>query len=148
MEHKNRTQAIALTNALNMQWLKEQKYEYAWIQCLSNVYIGPLSDIGELDEEELLEARFFHGEAEIHVFPYDDSFKAIKTEKQSDDVELIRNSDDIYDILKEGKGDYFEEKQILRKGGTIILRHYLDCDNDGLARVSATVLCGYEGGHK
>ena len=110
--------------------LLEDRYKYAFIQRIGSVYIGPIKECGELDPDEILEARFFENGKELHVFKYEGSLKAVVTEHEKGD-------------------ECIEEKQILRGkyGKTLTLRSYLVFDEkDGQARIGRTVFADYEGG--
>ena len=110
--------------------LLEIGYRYAFIQRIGSVYIGPIEKCGELDPDEILEARFFEEGKELHVFSYEGTLLGVVTESESGD-------------------EYIEEKQILREkyGKTLTLRGYLIYDeNDNQARIGHTVFTNYEGG--
>ena len=110
--------------------LLEDGYRYAFIQRIGSVYIGPIEKCGGLNPDEILEARFFEDEKELHVFSYVGTLRAVVTESESGD-------------------EYIEEKQILRGkyGKSLTLRSYLVFDeNDGQARIGRTVFKNYEGG--
>lgn len=115
---------------LNVENLLAERYRFAFIQRVGSVFIGPIEMCGELNPDEILEARFFEEEKEMHVFRYDGDFKAVVT-------------------IHEDGDEYLEEKQILRGkyGKFLTLRNYLIFDeNDGQARIGRTVFMNYEGG--
>ena len=110
--------------------LVTEGYRYAFIQRIGSVYIGPIEKCGELDPDEILEARFFEEGKELHVFSYEGTLLGVVTESESGD-------------------EYIEEKQILRGkyGKFLTLRSYLVFDeNDNQARIGHTVFANYEGG--
>lgn len=110
--------------------LVTEGYRYAFIQRIGSVYIGPIEKCGELDPDEILEARFFEEGKELHVFSYEGTLLAVVREPERGD-------------------EYIEEKQILRGkyGKFLTLRSYLVFDeNDNQARIGHTVFANYEGG--
>ena len=115
---------------LNVENLLAERYRFAFIQRVGSVFIGPIEMCGELNPDEILEARFFEEEKELHVFRYDGNLEAVVTEHENGD-------------------ECLEEKQILRGkyGKLLTLRNYLNFDeNDGQARIGRTVFMNYEGG--
>ena len=115
---------------LNVENLLAERYRFAFIQRVGSVFIGPIEMCGELNPDEILEARFFEEEKEMHVFRYDGNLEAVVTEHENGD-------------------ECLEEKQILRGkyGKFLTLRNYLIFDeNDGQARIGRTVFMNYEGG--
>ena len=115
---------------LNVENLLAERYRFAFIQRVGSVFIGPIEMCGELNPDEILEARFFEEEKELHVFRYDGNLEAVETEHENGD-------------------ECLEEKQILRGkyGKFLTLRNYLIFDeNDGQARIGRTVFMNYEGG--
>jgi hypothetical protein len=110
--------------------LLEGSYRFAFIQRIGSVYVGSIEEAGDLNPDEILEARFFDEEKELHVFKYDGKLEAVVTECEDGD-------------------EYFEEKQILRGkyGKTLTIHNYLVFDEkDGQARIGRTVFANYEGG--
>ncbi|MBE5924766.1 MAG: hypothetical protein E7271_09960 [Lachnospiraceae bacterium] len=101
-------------------------YCYAWVQEYDSVKLGTVNDVS-IDYDNIIEARFFSSDKELHIFCYDDEMCAVE-------------------IIKEDEDDYFEEKQILRKrfGKNITLRYYVDYEDDGQAYIVNTVLSDCE----
>ena len=127
---KSRKTDRDIRELLTAEKLLEDGYQYAFIQRIGSVYIGPIEKCGELDPDEILEARFFEDGKELHVFSYEGTPEAVVTEYENGD-------------------EFLEAKQILRGkyGKSLTLRSYLVFDeNDGQARIGRTVFKDYEGG--
>lgn len=115
---------------LDVEKLMTDQYRFAFVQRVGSVYIGLIEGCGILNPDEILEARFFEEEKEMHVFKYDEKLEAVVTEYEDGD-------------------EYIEERQLLRGkyGEFLILRFYLFFDeNDGQARIGHTVFKYYERG--
>ncbi len=119
---------------------------YAWIQKIGSISIGKISKLNEFKTDDLIEARFFNDILEIHIFEYDGELRYIQTEKEEKDKQLSSFPPDLQKQLNGYGGSYFEETQVLRNrfGKNITLRHYLGYDEDGLACIKATALCGWK----
>ena len=103
-----------------------ESYRYVWVQEYDSVNLGKGKDV-TINYDNIIEARFFSSDKELHIFLFGDALCAIE-------------------IIKEEKDDYFEEKQILRKrfGKSITLRYYIDYEDDGQAYIVNTVLSDCE----
>lgn len=105
-----------------------ENYPYAIIYTNSGIKFGKTADIWKKDDSPFNEARFFKSDEEIHLFRYGDEMRAVRT--------------------KENGADYIEKKYALQElfgGGRVIVREYLDTDEDGQTFVTATTLSGVEG---
>lgn len=100
-------------------------YQYVWLQEFGRVELLPV-DKTELSFDNLIEARVFSRDKELHIYE-DDGLHAVETDFEEGD-------------------DCFEETQMLRGrfGKEITLRHYVAYDKDGQAYVTQTVICGYD----
>lgn len=102
---------------------------YAYLRCLSEVYLGKTPAVVEL--AELQEARFFNGDVEIRIFAGEGTHQAVKLTVGKED----RSIEESYDIM--GHGEW---------GRTLTVRHILSADEDGQTYVQTTCLAGWEGG--
>ena len=137
-----------IQNKVEVKDLKELagRYQYAWIQLISQVILKKAADLDEIDLAELLEARLFSNDKELHVFYHNDKLKAIETITGKDDVRL--GMDSKCDSFQSDGDHYFEERKMLRSGDndSLTLRHFIGHDEDGLAFIKQTVLCGLDQG--
>lgn len=110
--------------------LKEQGYQYAWIQRIASVSIGDIK--GDVELDDLIEARFFNENKEMHFFFDGEKLCAVETSLEDSETE--------------GDGKVFDEKQMLRErfGKSVTIRSYIDYDEDGQAYVAYSALAGYE----
>lgn len=92
-------------------------YQYAVIYNISDMYFGKTEAFGGIDEEQLLEGYLFDEEKELHIFREDDEIQMIEF-KECDNFSLDRV--DCSFSLK---------KNVL--GKELLVREYLDYDNDG-----------------
>ena len=82
---KSRKTDRDIRELLTAEKLLEDGYQYAFIQRIGSVYIGPIEKCGELDPDEILEARFFEDGKELHVFSYEGTPEAVVTEYENGD---------------------------------------------------------------
>lgn len=102
---------------------------FAWICSMSSLSLGKTPR--EIETEELLEARFFDEEQEIRLFRREEEWKAVSLVRETKDSVL----ENWYPVIKEEKF-----------GRKILVRQYLDTDEDGQTIVTVTCLAGWEGG--
>lgn len=101
---------------------------YAMFTHLSKVTLGKTPTVVSLDE--LIEARFFGGNGEIHIFTENGEQKAVHI---TDDENDSRFSpiDREYTLLS-------------NFGKKLTVRQYIDFDNEGQAYIKAVRLLGWE----
>lgn len=135
-----KTTEMNLKDALDVKTLLSLGYEYIWAMEISSVKLQKLENI-DLHPDELIEARIFNHDHEIHIFEYEDELKAIETVTEPTDVKVTKEIPDI------SLTHYHERKQLLREkyGKTITLRDFIDYDEDGMAYIAHTVLCDVGG---
>lgn len=110
-----------------------EKYPYALLYYLSEVKLTECAKlVGEIDFSQLLEARFFGEQGELHIFRDEEQLRAVE-------------------VKETGKTDYIEKKVILGKnfqeaGRYLRVRKYVDYDEDGQAFIALTRLHRIEGG--
>ncbi len=131
-----------LETSLDPKELRET-YTYAWIQRIGSVTLGKITE-EEIIPEELLEARFFSTEKELHVYWHNDSLWTTETTKEESDSLLETDSQG--EKYRQEGCHYFEETHVVRGKGTpkLTLRHFIEHDEDGLAYIGHTVLCDYK----
>lgn len=103
---------------------------FAYITRLSEVIVGPTP--AQFTTEELLEARFFGADREIHIFTGEEGLEAVCVEDEG--------QEDCLDITRRIRDPRF--------GKTLTLRRYLGYDADGQAYICATRLVGWKGDAK
>ena len=106
------------------------EYDYALIYMMSKLILSKTSDLGEIDWDECLEARFFSKEKELHIFEDDGEQRAVE----------VRDMDEKDSIVKK----YQLAKQFSGLGNTLCVKEYLAYDEDGQTYVSLTRLTGIE----
>lgn len=106
-------------------------YRLCFIRSLSAVYLGVAEEAPKLEENEILEARFFNENGELRMFRGEDGTLC--------GVELTKESSD----------RCIEEAYVIDNaqfGSALTVRRILDADEDGQTYVKATCLCGWERG--
>lgn len=111
-------------------------FDYALIYMISEVILKKIdkTDIVEsINWEECEEARFFSENKEIHFFRENGKLQAVKT---SDDK-------------NESKMDWMQKKYKLASkfrnlGRSVLVKEYLEYDEDGQVRIAQTRLMGIE----
>lgn len=122
--------------------IKQENFNFAWINTYSDLKLIDLEAEKNIDKyfEDLIEAKYFNEENEISV---------MEAEEEVFSVYEFKNTGSKTDYT-----DYIEEKQILTKhkspyGGEndkLVIRHYLEYDEEGQAYVDYTKLCNVERG--
>lgn len=121
--------------------IENDNYKFAWINTFSDLKLIELSkdeiqNVWLEDLNNLIEAKFFNKDREISIMPCDD-------EKNFSIVEF------------DGKNkEYVEEKQVLNRNKSpfkndndkLVIRNYLDYDDEGQAYICYSKLHNVEGG--
>lgn len=102
---------------------------YSLIFAYSGVTLGRTP--GHIDEAELLEARFFSAEREIHVYRDAGTLRGVCVSDTDADADAVMER---YPLENPRLGDW------------IAVRRYLDYDEDGQAFVVARRLADWKGG--
>ena len=98
---------------------------YAIGQFISEFEMGTPDEVGDFDSDDCIEARYFNKDKEIHVFRNDD--------------ELCCR--EISDTDKEFVDTEYELAKCFRSHGkSIVVREYLDVDEDGQCYVTGSRL--------
>ncbi len=122
-----RSETVNPVEALKKDYWIRNGYRYLWKQELSCVFLGRIEDAGDLEEENLLEARIFADGKELHLFYFEDQLRAVVTTAGEEE-------------------DCLEERQILRErfGKSLTIRHYIGYEEDGQAYIMRSVLNDYQ----
>lgn len=102
-----------------------QKKPWAWVRSLSAVSLGPTPS--EINEAELLEARFFDQSEEVRIFRRNRTLEAVS----------IMEGDSSFERQFKVENPMF--------GGKITVRYDLKQDDDGQMYISDVCLAGWEG---
>lgn len=125
-----KTEEVKIEDALSKDYWQQEGYQHIWLQEYSRVELLPVKAAKDLNAGDLLEARIFTDQKEIHIFPAEEGLKAVVTVTEDGD-------------------DYFEETQLLRErfGKSLTLRNFVGYDDDGQAYIARTAAAKYhEGG--
>ena len=116
------------TEELSVQDAIEQGMALPWalVRSLSSVTLGLTP--AEVDQEELLEARFFHAEEEIRVFQVDGRLRAARLCAETKDSRIERT----YQISNP------------KFGKRLTVSYELEADEDGQTYLSVARLVGWE----
>lgn len=114
---------------------EKNRYSYALIFRISDMALKKMADVSTEDLDEVIEARFFGDEGELHIFRYDGSLRNVRVTDEED-----------------GQAGFIDRAYVLdRKGGRtgvsgdkVMVRQYIDYDSDGQAYVFLTRLKGIE----
>jgi len=107
--------SITVDEALDRDKLISLGIQYGLVYYLDKVKLDRIDNL-ELDEEEILEARFFSKNKEVHVFRRDGLEASL--------------------FIDEGE-EYFDDSQLLMKkfGKKIYIRNYINYDEDNQAYI-------------
>lgn len=105
-------------------------YKYALVYMISQLKLSKTEDLGEIDWEECLEARFFSEDKELHIFDVEGEKKAVE-------------------VCDDGQEDVVEKRyqldnQFKNLGTAVVVQEYLSYDEDGQIKVEVTRLKGIE----
>lgn len=115
---------------LECAYKKVREYEYALIYMISERFFCRTDDLPELDWEECLEARFFSGDRELHIFEGEDGMAALE----------ISDTDTVDTVVKK----YRLNSAFRKLGSVLCVMEYLSYDEDGQIAVELTRLKGIE----
>ena len=116
------------------------KYEYVILNMMSCLKLMPVSDVLKMDAdgnvvqlsfnpEELLDARFFSKDAELHVF-----------RNSEDELAAVMISDEFLDTNYET----CDVRYVTQQKKKLVVREYLKADEDGQMYVALTRAAGIE----
>ncbi len=117
---------------LNLEQAKtlSKNYNFGLVYMLSELKVFKNS-IPNVDWEQVIEARFFDENSEIHIFNYNDEMKAV----------LVKDTNNNDFILTK----YELAKNFKNIANTLVVKQYLDYDEDGQAFIKLTRLESLEG---
>ena len=104
------------------------QYRYALLYMMSEIIFCNVEDIGEIDWDECLEARFFDETKELHIYEEDGRQCAVKVTAAVDDDCLIKK--------------YELQERYYHLGRALCVCEHLQYDEDGQASVALTRLAG------
>lgn len=119
-----RTEELTIAEALT----RGRTLPYALLRCCGSFTLGPTPE--ELSTEELIEARFFDDTTEVRLLRRNGALTGVLLQRTPEDV-----------VIEETR-----RIQNQRLGRKILLRRFLDWDEDGQTYVRAVCLAGWEGG--
>ena len=105
-------------------------YEYALVYMLSEVILCKTEQLKELDFAECTEARFFSKDKELHLFETEEGMQAVEVSDEGTDDCMIKK----YELAP----------KFSTAGKILVVKEYLDYDEDGQAMVGLTRLVGLE----
>lgn len=104
------------------------EYDYALIYNISSMKLCKTEKLTDFDIGECLEARFFSGQQELHIFDGEEGKEAI----------IIHDSDPEYIITKK----YELANKYQTEGKYILVNEYISYDEDGQLFIEHTRLKG------
>ena len=102
------------------------KYTYALLYMISERILARTADLGEIDWEECLEARFFSEKEELHLFQDGQEMRAVVCEET--------------DSQDQADTEYELQKAFIPGMTRLIVREYFSYDEDGQVIVAKTRL--------
>ena len=97
------------------------EYEYALLYMISEVVLAKTDSIVEINWAECIEARFFSADKELHFFEADGEMQVAEVSDGDGQDEVVKFQD---------------------MGKTVLVKEYIDYDEDGQANVVLTRLQG------
>lgn len=121
-------------------------YEYALIYMISEVILKKINHnddyLNSIDWNQVLEARFFDKNGEVHIFNRENSLNALKIEENTEKVTKNGVKEDylFFDVSSN------LENKFKAVGNKVLIRQYCKYDDDGQLIVELTRLLNIEGG--
>lgn len=106
------------------------KFEYGVFYNLSSIQLLVSPEAEKIDWDECYEARFFSRDKELHIFEKDGEKRALLVEDEECDETVIKG--------------YLLAKKFENVGKSILVKEYLQYDEDGQAYVALSRLCGVQ----
>lgn len=107
---------------------KIPEYEYALLYMISEIVLTKTDSLAEINWAECTEARFFSEDKELHFFEVDGEMQAVE----------VSDGDGQDEVVKE----YELAGKFQAIGKTVLVKEYIDYDEDGQANVVLTRLQG------
>ena len=114
---------------INDAYAKVSEFDYALIYLMSEVVFGRTSDLKSFEWDECLEARFFSDDKEMHIWAEDEMNAILVEDVDHEDQREIK---------------YVLASLFQNVGKNIVVKQYLENDEDGQSNVVLTRLCGVE----
>lgn len=100
-------------------------YDYGYLTYMSEVVLVKMKEHGvDIDWSELIEARFFNEKQELHIWKTEDYILGRRL-TETGDVDTIETAVPVM-------------KKFCPKGGKMVIRKYIDYDEDGQAFIANT----------
>jgi hypothetical protein len=128
-----------LTKSEVIYKIKRDSYNFAWINTFSDLKLIKLDksqDNWIEDLDDLIEAKFFDEDREMSIMEFEDEQKFSVVEFNDKDKEYVVERQ----ILNKNKSPFQNENDKL------VIRNYLDYDDQGQAYICYTKLCDVERG--
>lgn len=109
---------LPVLECLNLEYLKQHNFSYGLVYLYDKVQLNKIEEL-DLDQENLIEAKFFNDHSQLHIYKRDE-LEAV----------LVTDEDD---------EDFFTETQILmndKYGKEMRIKNYLNYDKDGQAFIA------------
>ena len=107
-----------------------EKFEYGVFYNLSSIQLLAAPEAGKIDWDECYEARFFSKDKELHIFEKGGEKRALFVEDEEGDETVIKS--------------FVLSKKFENVGKSILVKEYLQYDEDGQACVALSRLCGVQ----
>lgn len=107
---------------------KIPEYEYALLYMISEIVLTKTDSLAEINWAECTEARFFSEDKELHFFEVDGEMQTVE----------VSDGDGQEEVVKE----YELAGKFQAIGKTVLVKEYIDYDEDGQANVVLTRLQG------
>lgn len=126
MNVKNCITKISLEEAKNAV----KSYDYGLIYYMSSMVFDAISNICEINWDECMEAYFFDKEGQLHIYRDED----VLTVQKFSEIETLAMVEKKYELA-----NTFKEL-----GDSVVVREYLEPDEDGQMYVAYKRLCTVE----
>ena len=107
-----------------------EKYKYALVYRLSEIKLCKTEQLTDADFDECTEARLFSADRELHLFETEEGMCAVEVADDGASECILKKYELASRFSKEGK--------------TLVVKEYLDYDEDGQAVVCLTRLADLE----
>lgn len=117
--------------------IKKGNYEFAWINTFSDLKLIDLKN-NQLEFDwlnDLIEAKFFNTDTELSIISNDSEEKFSVVEFNGKDKEYVEEKQIIYK----------DKSPFKNENDRLVIRNYIDYDEDGQAYIYYSKLCDVEG---
>lgn len=102
-------------------------YRYALIYKFDGIILDETKNVNDPDFSDCLEARFFNEDKELRVWRENDALKFAAVSFDGDHIDV----------------SYELDKRFSNMGNTVIIRQYLDHDDDGQTYIKSSIVAGF-----